>query len=286
MKELIESLVHEFIYGGHLLSLGAASIVWSMLLIIDAKGGWIVFVLAYLISQIVYNYDHIKEGDSKETTNQERTKHLMQYKTLQIAVIIVYILTFVFLLTFTNWEVAALCIFLVFGGIMYTHTLKKLTKKVAGFKSFYVSILWGTLVFLPLFYYSSTLQPLFVVFFIFVFVRLLVNTIFFDIKDIKSDSNKGFQTFPILFGVEKTIFYLQILNACSGLLLLFAMYLKLVPAVSFVLLLFPVYGQYYLTNAYKATHSKIKALSYIIVDGEYILWPFALLSSGFILRFV
>src|SRR6185369_11250720 len=79
-KKILSAIGTEFVYGGHLLSLGATGIVLTVVLILNLPVKLIILVIPYLISQVVYSYNHYKEIDEDLDSNPERSKFIQQQK--------------------------------------------------------------------------------------------------------------------------------------------------------------------------------------------------------------
>jgi len=122
--------------------------------------------------------------------------------------------------------------------------------------------------------------PLFLIF-LFVFLRMFINTVFLDIKDVESDKKNNLKTFPIVFGYKKTILILKIISLLSGLLLILGSLLYFIPTYSLILLLVVPYSFYY----FKKSENKenFYLVNYVLADAEFILWlPFILIGKTLI----
>ena len=286
IRELLRSVWNEFIYGGHLLSLGAAGIVWSVVIILEESANWQILVIAYLISQIIYNYDHSKKGKKDLRTNPERTKHLQKTEKWFLFIFLFYLLLcFSLLVMFANLSTFLFALFLMITGVFYTDFFKKITGKMFGFKNFYVALLWAAGSLLPLFYYSYNFNWLFVLFFFYIFLRSYLNAVFFDIKDMEDDKTERLKTLPIIFGKEATLRCLYLVNLFSFLPLFVAVYLEIFPVFALFLTLFFFHSFYYLKKARNADLKKIRHTSYIMVDGEDILSPLVLIAGKLLLSY-
>ena len=282
IKKITKFLWDEFIYGGHLLSLGASGILCFSAIILNQKNSIPLLILGYLLFQIIYSYNHFKELKKDILTNLERTHYLQKYKKYFLIIFGLYwVFFFTCLFYINNLAVILLSLFIVFGGLLYTVSLKNFTKKIIEFKTFYVAFFWALLPLLAGFYYSTPFNLLLFLLFSFVFLRLLVSTFFFDLKDIESDKKENLKTLPILFGKNKTLNFLHIINILSFIPIIIGVYANLFPLFSLSILIFYFYSFYYLEKA-KNKIMDIHNLSYIIVDSEYLFWPFILLLSKFI----
>lgn len=271
MKKIIKLLGEEFLYGSHLISLGALGITLSVILIFGLPIKPPILFIAYLVYQIVYTYNHARELSFDKKSNPERVKHLSsKQKWVRISPII-YSGLLGILLTLSNWPTVLLVIFITAGGILYTEYFKSVP--ILGWKTYYVSFFWSILILIvPLFYALDYIFPyLYLV--VFIFVRGLVNTAFSDIKDIESDRERKLRTFPVYLGKRKTLYILHIINLLSLAPLLIGVYVGHLPSLALVLILTVINGVFYLTRALYIDEKKLRLLSYILIDGEYILWP-------------
>jgi len=283
IKKILKAVWDEFIYGGHLLSLGASGILAFSALIFNQKNSASLLIVGYAISQIVYFYNHYKEAKKDFLTNPERAEHIKKARDHFLLLMVFYFsLFFVSLIYLNNLKAVLAALFICLGGLLFTDVFKKFTEKIIGFKNFYTAFFWALLILLAGFYYSIPLNsPSFLLLFSFVFLRWLVNAIFFDIKDIKSDKEEKLRTFPVLFGKNKALNYLHIANIVSFAPIIMGVLTNLLPLFSLFLLVFYLYSFYYLERA-KNKKTNVRRLSYIMVDGEYVFWPFILLLGKFI----
>lgn len=282
--KIFKIILDELIYGGHLLSLGASAIVLMVTILIERKVSVPLLIIAYLITQIVYVLDHRKGlNTSDEKTNPERAQHLKKIKSffpITISLYIISLLTMVILFSSLN-----IIIYIVALGLLGYIYPKKLTKSIVGFKNYFVAFLWAvSSVLMPYIFFSIKIDALFYFVFVFVFVRWLINTTFFDLKDIKSDRREGLKTFPVVYGKTNTIILLAFYNIVSGIILFCAIKCNIIGHAAYCLLLLIIYSFYYLFLAVQADKTKIRKISYIMVDGEYILWPVLIFVGGLIIR--
>lgn len=275
--KLLDFLKNEFVYGGHLLSLGAVGIVITAALILDIGITWDFMLITYSLIYIAYSYNRLIEFRSDYLTNPLRTQHLERSIRFLPFVIILASSIVVFLTAkFGNVRSIFLVVLLVIGSLLYSVCLKGLTRNIVGFKSFYVSFFWAFLIALLASYYYRPLSAAVLIIFLFVFLRLVVNTVFFDIKDIDSDGRRGLKTLPVYLGKTRVIALIHVLNLASFAPLLVGVFFNVIPSVSMSLLLFIFYSYYYL-DLVKNSNVNIQKLSYLMVDGEYILWPVAVI---------
>lgn len=277
-NKIISSIFSEFVYGGHLLSLSDASIVLAITILFDKPISLPLLVITYLMPQIVYLFDHIKELKDDKETNPERVSHMEKMKKAYPVLLVIYlVLLFSLLLVYANVNTLILVIVIGLGGIYYP---KNLTKKIVGFKNYYVGVLSAfALCFLPFFYYGLTLNSLFILFSLFAFSRLFLNTIYFDIKDQKSDKDKGLKTIVVTMGLDKTIVLLSVINVLSSVIIVGLILFYDAPVYIVGMLFVTAYSFIYLLLTKKLKGYQLRRISYLMVDGEYLLWPILLIIS-------
>lgn len=280
-KPFIKSLFKELIYGGHLLSLGASGIVAAgVILYGESINVTPILIISYLISQIVYNSDHLKDI-SMSSDNYERSLHLKKTYNYQLVSVLMYIILFVVFSFSTNLSTFLLSTFIVTGGILYSFITKSWTKKFVGFKNWYIAFFWSLLIFLiPLHYSGSVFTLMTVTLSVYVFTRWLINSIVFDIKDVKGDRKDGLRTFPVEIGINKTVLILHSLNLLSGILISVAVVLGILPFIAITMNIFTIYSFCYLLEIRNMNEKNIRLISYTMVDGEYLIWPLVLIIAS------
>lgn len=281
INKYFELLKNEFIYGGHLLSLGAASIVFTAAMMLDVDITWDFLLISYLIVYIAYSFNRLLEFKSDFLTNPLRTEHIGGYITVLPYIIMFSFLAILSLMAkFGNFNSLIFVLFMVAGSLLYTTFFKDLTKNIVGFKSFYVSFFWALLVLLFALYYNIVIMFPVCLVFSFVFLRLIVNTVFFDIKDIDSDKLHNLRTLPVYLGKKKVLLLIHVLNGVSFLPVIIGAARGFLPFSSLSLLLFYFYTVYYVESV-ENDSINLQKLSYAMVDGEYVLWSLVLFYFKF-----
>lgn len=273
IKKILTSIWNEFVYGGHLLSLGAAGIVCSVMILLEKWPDWQILLIAYLITQITYNYNHFKEKEVDLRTNPERVNYLQGLMKYFPLIFSFYILTlFIILALFANFNTILFILFLAMGGVLFTKYFKGLTRALPGFKNFYTAAFWTTGIFLPFFYYSFFPNLFFILLILFFFyLRFFIGTSFSDIKDIEIDTKGGLLTLAVVFGKEKLINLLKCLNVLSAIPIIIGVYYHFLPTYSLMLVFSIPYSFYYLKKA-EEKNFNTAFLYNIVVDSEIITW--------------
>lgn len=284
IEKILKFIWNEFIYGGHLLSLGAVSVVFTSAILLDIKISWDCLIVVYLGAQIIYLYNHYKEFQKDFLTNPKRVEHIERYVRYIPWIIILFTLIFIGILLYINKLSALLFGFgLVLLGLFYSVYFKKFSKSIVEFKSFFVSLIWSlSVIFLAVYYSFSILNFSLFLVSIFIFLRLFVHEIFSNIKDIESDKKENLLTLAIVSGKKKMINILNLVNILSVLPIILGIYLRLFPFYSLILIFTILYTFYYFR---KLEDQKINQnfLYNVIVDAEFILWSVFILLGEFLL---
>lgn len=285
IKKILKSIWNEFIYGGHLQSLGAASIVFVSALLLKIRISWDILLITYLIFYPLYLYNRFKEIDIDYLTNPQRTQHFRKY--IRFIPIIFYLVIFVLIVTlvyFSNLWALIFGLFLVIFGLLYTAIFKKATKKIIFFKNVYVSMFFTLLPFFLLVYYFHPLSYSLIisalVLSLFIFFKGLLIQVFLDIKDIESDKKEGLRTFPVIMGKEKSLIILSIFNFLITIIvpITLSLYLNIFSKLILMLILTLPFDFYCYILA-----KKQKYFGYTLQSGEFVLWSFLILIGKIIL---
>jgi 4-hydroxybenzoate polyprenyltransferase len=234
---------------------------------------------------MVYSYDYYKDMDKDKDTNIERAAHFNKKSQIYPYLMISYVIALTTLLiVFTNIMMISYILILITVGVLYTLGSKKLTQKIPAFKNIYTTLTWtlaGT--FTIAFYYSIQINLTYILIFIFLFLKFLPNTIFFDLKDIKSDQREGLKTLPVILGKQKTLKILDILNLIAFIPLFIGIYLKLIPLFAASLIIFYFYSKYYLNKTNTIDNKELRMIGNTLADAEFIAWwPIVLLIGQLI----
>jgi 4-hydroxybenzoate polyprenyltransferase len=123
--------------------------------------------------------------------------------------------------------------------------------------------------FLPVIYFSKgDILQIILIFYIF-FLKSLVNTILFDVRDIEGDRMSGVRTIPVLLGRSKTKKLLLILNSTFVPWLIFSFYKGFFGWYLCVLVFSIIYGYWYILH-FCRDGIKIGKSMDLLVDGEWI----------------
>ena len=271
----LKSLKNEIMYGGYLAALCSPCFIISTLIMLNIKIALPMLVISYLLPLIVYSYDYYKDIDKDIKNNSERATFLKKKADRYPFVFGFYSLALVSLLIlYSNWWMVLFIVAIMAGGILYNVVLKDLTKKIPVFKNMFTALTWALVgAFFPLFYYSMGINTSFIIVFLFIFMRVMNNVMFFDLKDINNDKSEGLKTLPVMFGKKGAINVLQALNIISFIPLVVGIYIKAVPLFALCSAFLGVYSFYYIKKAEKSSAKELETVSHTLADMEFILWP-------------
>ena len=270
-------LSKELVYGGHLLALGTASIAYTVSVVLGRAPTWDLLLMAYLFSLGAYTINRYSDFRQDEVSHPARTAYLKgrlgSLKTIAAVCFVAgYALALLRNLLFFLGLLVPLALALVYSvgskrlkGTLGVSRLKEgaLTKNVT------VSFGWSLIPFLVGLYYLqvplaiAALAP-------FIFLRLMVNTIFFDQRDVEADTAFGVRTLPAKLGTAGSDRVMDVLDMASGAYLVAVAAAGVVPLVCLPLLVFVPYSFGYRLYGRSGKHRD--SLRDVVADGEYLLW--------------
>lgn len=279
LSKYISLLVSEIFYGGYYAALGSPFLILSVSLILYLKCDLPLLMISYFLPLIVYSYDYYKGLEIDKASNSKRTQYLSNKTKIYPFLLFSYVMVLLFLLfLFSNFELSIFILGIVMSGILYTTVFKDITKQVPLFKNIYTALTWsagGT--FFILFYNSLNLKIQFVLIFVFIFLRVLINIIFFDLKDVEVDKKESLKTLPVILGKTRSIYLLYGLNLFSLVPLFVGIYECLLPIFAFSLSFFYFYVFYYVHKSKNYKEDQLHIISHGMADSEFILWPIILI---------
>ncbi|WP_048198638.1 UbiA family prenyltransferase [Methanocella arvoryzae] len=248
--------------------------------------------IAFLLTLIVYSYDRFSGLDEDRASNPERSELLMRkkkhYPYYLASCIGALALLVVFFSTTQLMSLAIFVAVLVSIGILYSVMLKNITKYVPAFKNLLVASEWGaTIALLYGLSYNSYTSALTLTFTAFVFLKLFILTVFYDIKDIESDKKRRLKTVPVMLGYTNTLRFLTIMTILSWVILVMGTFLFNLPKLS--LFLIPLSAFVFVAiGAMKSNGGKPSKYD-LLVSLEYVVWPLGIvivMAAGNILTYL
>jgi 4-hydroxybenzoate polyprenyltransferase len=268
---------NEFVYGGHLLALGTSSMAATVAFVIGMTPGWDLLIMAYLFTLGAYSINRISDFAQDGVSHPDRTRYLKdrigRFKFVSVGCFVI------------GYGLALLRNLYFFGGLLVPLLLALLysvgsgrMKGALGFsrlkeatlvKNITISFGWSLVPILVGLYYLQ-LPVALLALCPFIFLRIMLNTIFFDQRDMKGDAAFGIRTIPLKLGLSGSSKVMNVLDLASGAYLLAVVAAGAVPLFAGVLLVFVPYSFAYRLLSGSESHKD--TARDLAADGEYILW--------------
>ena len=281
-------VLKELVFGGHLLALGTASIGASSAILIGQHPTIDMLLVFYLFTYGAYSLNRSMEIGRDFLTNFSRSKYLWSRRQFLPYITAICFILGHLLAALRNSPFFAVLFIPVTLSYLYSTGSKKLLpvlgvrnlKESLLVKNITISFGYALVPILAGLYYEQVSVQL-ALFAVFVFLRLLVNTIFFDLRDLEGDSAFRIRTIPTVVGRRRSYRLLWIVDSASALFVLLTVVLGLFPGFLIVTVGFFVYSGVYRHLAQRP-NANMNLLCDVVADGEYILWaPVILLGSLF-----
>jgi len=279
MSKVINSIWNEFKYGGHLLSVGAACIVYAAAIILKINVYFEFLFVIYLGMQLTYSYNRYKELDSDIQTNPERSNYIIKYSKFIPIIISVEALLIIYILISSHKDsVILFSLALVLFGLSYTFVFKYLTRYILGFKNIFVSISWTLLLAFLVIYSSAKFSIAFLIFSAFIFMRVLLHEILSDFKDINSDRKNNLLTIAVTKTKRDSLRVISTINIISILPIIIGVIYGLLPKYSLALILLIPYSFFCIDKIQNNNFNK-DMLYTVVIDNEFILYPILIILA-------
>jgi len=267
---------NELVYGGQLLSLGTASIAATCCIVLGRTPPIDLLVIAYLFSHASYTLNRATEIDQDSISHPGRTAYVNSRKRILLTIVPVYFLVgFALALQRNVLFFLALFVPLALAGL-YSLGSDRLVK-LAGARRFKEKLVvknltagaaWSLIPLIVCLYFPKiSAAPLLLT--PFIFLRLLSNTVFFDIRDVEADRSFGTRTIPSVYGVRAANSFMQITDVAAFCYIFLVTFYGLVPPFASTLGVFPIYSFLY---RYMSRYVDKDTIRDLIADGEFALW--------------
>ncbi|ASJ04466.1 hypothetical protein A3L01_03470 [Thermococcus barossii] len=220
----------------------------------------------------VYGINKLTDIREDEVNNPERVGYVKRVaKALRYSVVVSLVLA-VLLSALTSPLAVLVVLFPIVAGTLYSIRLLPgypRLKDITGVKNLIIAITWanGT-AFLPYLVTGGVeLQRVALIYYFF-FMKSMVNTMLFDVRDIEGDRINGIQTIPVKLGLERSRALLLLLNSTFIPWIItahsFGYFGKYMPVLAFSILNGYIYILYFTRRNYRPG----KILD-VWVDGEW-----------------
>jgi 4-hydroxybenzoate polyprenyltransferase len=261
-----------------MLAIGTASIAAASAVALGVSATPLLLVMAYLFSYGAYTINRSTEFDADAVSHPERTALLgTRRRYLPYISGGCFLLGYAFALTVNFPFFVALLVPLAFA-LLYSVGSKRLVgvigvsklKDKLLVKNLFVSLGWSLIPVLVGFYYLK-FEEVLAFMGVFIFLRLMVNTLVFDVRDVEGDSAEGIRTVPVVYGADATYKAMAAIDVATLVYLGAVIALGFLPLAGAVLGILPFYsvGYSYLARRPKAN---LALICDTLVDGEYLIW--------------
>jgi 4-hydroxybenzoate polyprenyltransferase len=279
----------EFVLGGHLLAIGTASIAAASAVALGVGATPLLLLMAYLFSYGAYTMNRSTEFDADSVSHPERTALLgRRRRYLPLISAGCFVLGYAIAITVNLIFFAALLVPLAFS-VLYSVGSKRLVgvigvaklKDKLLVKNLFVSLGWSLIPVLVGLYYLR-FEEVLLVMGVFIFMRLMVNTLIFDVRDVEGDRAEGIRTVPVTFGEAATYRAMAAIDVVTLAYLGAALWFALLPPAAAVLGVLPFYSLGYSVLA-RRPKASLGFICDVLVDGEYLLWgPLMYIGAAFV----
>ena len=272
-----DALYKELVYGGHLLALGTSSMAATVSLVLGRVPSWDLLLMAYLFSLGAYSINRFSDFEEDAVSHPDRTAYLKGrvggLKAISATCFALgYFLALLRNLIFFGALLVPLALALAYsvgsgrmkGALGFTRL-----KEATLVKNLTISFGWSLVPVLVGLYYLQlplailALSP-------FVFLRIMVNTIFFDQRDAAADASFGVRTLPVTMGMSASSRVMDALDLASAVYLVGAIAGGIVPLFAGALVVFVPYSFAYRLYSRSGKHKD--SIRDFAADGEYLLW--------------
>ena len=261
-----------------MLALGTASIAASSAILLGRSPTFLLLLMAYLFSYGAYMLNRGSEVTQDSISNPGRTNYLSgrsKYLSIISAVSfgIGYVIAF-----FTNLIFFFALIVPLVLALVYSVGSKKLTGLIGAkrlkdkllVKNFAISFGWSLIPVLVGLYYKS-LPLLLLSFGPFIFFRLMSNTIFFDVRDVKADGAYGVRTVPVVYGKSRAYSIMNLFDGLSAVYIFALVAVGFFPLYTLIMVFLPMYSIAYRILSTRP-NANMNSLCDVVADSEYLLW--------------
>ncbi|MEN4006604.1 MAG: UbiA family prenyltransferase [Methanobacteriaceae archaeon] len=242
-------------------------------LLFNIKPNLNLLLAAFFVTFTIYNLNKLTDKEEDSVNLPERADYVQGNERLLLLSSILSCFTALLLGFLVNFWTIPVILFPFIVGVFYSmriHPKIPRLKDVVGVKSFIVALSWTVgATFTPA-VYSQKATIVIILIFYFFFIKLFVNTILFDVRDIEGDKKSGVKTIPVAIGRSKTKKLLLAIHSSLIPWLVVSMLLGLFTRYLPVLIFCIVYGYWYI-NHFCNENKKIQGFPLdLLVDGEWL----------------
>lgn len=272
---MLRSALLQFAYANVLLAAcaapGAALSLWMDARPLDASA----LLLPAVAMFVVYTFDKVLRYDPQDAVNDpERSALIVRWRAALTGAFWVALVGGSVWAVQLGWAILALFWLPALLGVLYAVPFLprrfrwRRLKDITGVKNLVVAVAWGlNCGLLPLLVVGASGSVLWLSS-LFLGLRFLINTTYFDLGDLAGDREEGTQTLPVVIGFAQTRRLLHVLNAVSALGFVGLLVAGVVPLSLVFVPAIWLYAHAYLRAA-RDEETDLGFLCDVVVDGEY-----------------
>lgn len=238
---------------------------------------------AFFTTLGTYNFNKLTDKDEDAINRPERVDYVVGKEKLILYLSIFSYIIALILGLFESFLTVIVILFPLISGYAYSVKISPKIprlKDITGVKSIVVATAWAVVVALLPVIYPHHIKLQVILIFYFIFNRVFIGTVLFDVRDMEGDRGSGTNTIPVVIGLPKTKKLLLIFHSTliPWLILSFhhGLFVKYLPVLIFAI----AYGYFHIFYFCNEEATYRKDLSFdLIVDGEWI--PIVMLAFIF-----
>lgn len=266
-RKVISFLVSSSLF----VAIALLSVVYFSFLSLDISPNLPLFVASFLVTLSLYNFNKVTDMGEDKFNRPERIKFVKNRSHFIVAFSVIGY-SVALLIGILSGKILAIIVLLIplWVAILYSVRLAPRLPRLKDIfvaKNLAVTIgLVSSTSLLAYIYFQNSYIILFWVYFL--FIKLFINTVIFDVRDVSGDKKVGIKTIPAVLGIRKTKNLLILLNSLLipwiGISLYFNLFVPALPLLIFCIF----YGYWYIFHF--CNSEKKFSLSYdLLVDGEW-----------------
>ena len=254
------------------LSISGVLMLYLSFTILEVTLKPILLCAMFFVIYSVYSLNRVTDQEEDAVNMPERSALVQGNEKLLLILAVVSYIVALFLGWLESPFAALILLVPIVLGIAYSKDVFSIfgiprLKDILFVKSFVVALSWtACLTFLPALYLENLTKLWFVL--PFLFIKVFINTLLFDVRDVTGDAMNGVNTVPVAIGVSGTRWLL--LTIQSLLALWTILFLNLFTDYYPVLIASMIYGYLYILY-FCTENNRNKILLDILVDGEWII---------------
>jgi 4-hydroxybenzoate polyprenyltransferase len=232
---------------------------------------YLLLAATFFLGVSVYTLNKVTDFEEDSINLPDRFRFAKKYRNYLLFISIESINIAIVFAFFANPYAILLILVPFYAGAFYSVGVRKLRAKHALFvKNLLIAgaITFGA-VLLPLVIHVSSLFIIGLVA-CFIFLKIFINTVLLDVRDMEGDQKAGGRTIPLYLGRQKTRNLLLLLNSLIIVWIGFSFFLGLFHPYQIVLVISLLYGYWYILR-YTRENAETNKYEDMLVDGENIL---------------